>query len=351
MGGAVAPSRKESAAERRRASARRRQANRARAELRAHPRVRARPVYPGQRIKTTIRCHGRRFYMTPYGRPRDGLSLEQRAKELENFVGYAIARAQLKYGFLFHGGIAMGNHPHYDTTDVHGNRPKYKNSIHSCLARGFNARLGRFDSMFSPGGSCDTETDSDEETLRDLAYNDVNPVEAGLVKWGRLWPGFSTYGWRFGKSRKFRRPSWFHDPDNPDNPEEIDLVRVRPPGIYPELSDEQLSDKLMEMCQELEREKQRQMKAEGSRFKGLKKLAKTKWHDAPTTSEDKFKVEPKVASSDRWRRIAAIQRNAEWEAHYARSREAHARGENPLFPYGTYLLRVRYNVRVAPRPP
>ena len=343
----MAPSRKEVAAHRRQTSARRREANRAHGKRRAHPRVRARPVCPGDRVKTTIRCHERRFFLTPYGPPRDGMSLDECAEELRNFVGYTFARAQLKYGFAFHAGNAMGNHPHYDTTDRDGNRPRYKNSIHSSLARGINAKLGRFDSFFEGGGSCDTITDSDEQTLLDLAYTDINPVAAGLVKWGDLWPGFTTYGWRFGEGRTFRRPDWFFDPENPDNPEEIELVRVRPDGLYPELSDKELTAKLMELCRKLERE----IQANTKRFLGLKKLAKTKWRNAPKTPEDRFTVEPKVASSDRWRRIAAIERNKEWNAHYARSREAHARGENPIFPYGTYLLRVRYNVRVAPRPP
>ena len=289
--------------------------------------------------------------MTPYGRPRAGLTDEQRAKELRDFVGYVFGRAQLKYGFDFHAGNVMGNHLHDDLTDRHGNRPNFKNSIHSSIARGFNAKLGRFDSMFAPGGSCDTTTDSDEETLRDLAYTDTNPVTAGLVKWGHLWPGFTTYGWRFGEKRTFRFPKWFCDPDNPDNPETVELVRVRPRGIYPELSDDELSDKLMELCREIEREAQRRMKAENRRFMGLKKLAKTKWWDKPRSYDERFKVQPRVASSDRWRRIAALQRNADWEAEYAKSRDAFERGERPVFPHGTYLLRVRYHVPVAPRPP
>lgn len=343
----MAPSRKEVAAHRRQTSAQRREANRAHGELRGHPRVRARPVCPGDRVKVTIRCHERRFFMTPYGKPRKGMTLEQRAEELRNFIGYTFARAQLLYGFGFHGGVAMGNHPHYDTTDRDGNRPRYKNSIHSSIARAFNAKLGRFDSFFESGGSCDTISDSDEETLLDLAYTDINPVAAGLVKWGWLWPGFTTYGWPFGKPRTFRRPDWFFDPENPDNPETIELYRVRPDGLYPELSDEQLTAKLMELCNKLERE----IQARTKRFMGLAKLAKTKWRDAPKTAEERFKVEPKFASSDKWRRIAAIERTKEWNAHYARSRADHARGKNPIFPYGTYLLRVRYNVRVAPRPP
>ena len=40
----------------------------------------------------------------------------------------------------------------------------------------------------------------------ELARTADNPVEAGLVKWGRLWPGFTTIGWRLGAMRAFERP-------------------------------------------------------------------------------------------------------------------------------------------------
>ena len=131
-------------------------------------------------------------------------------------------------------------------------------------------------------------------------------MHAELVKRGDIWPGFTTYGWRFGEKRTFRRPKWFFDPKSEDNPETVDVVRVRPKGIYPKLSDEELSDKLMELCEKLEVEKRRQMKADNRRFKGLKKLAKTKWNGQPSRDEDRFRIKPRVASSDPQRRIAAI---------------------------------------------
>ena len=333
------------------ASARRRAANRARGEARTRKRVRARPVTPGERTKVTIRCHERRLFLSPYGRLQKGQNPEAAAEAMRNFVGYAFGRAQLMYGFDFHAGVVMGDHPHYDTTDRLANRPRYKNSIHSSLARGVNAKLGRFDSLFAPGGSCDTTTPTDEETLMDLAYTDTNPVKAGLVKWGHLWPGFTTYGWRFGESRTFRLPDWFFDPDNPDNPETVTITRVRPRGIYPDLSDDELSDKLMNLCRELERAKQQEMKAQNRRFMGLKKLAKTNpWHQA-TSREDRFRIKPRVASTDRWKRSAALRRNRHWAEHYARSRDDFEAGLDPEFPYGTYQMRVRFNVRVADKPP
>jgi hypothetical protein len=245
----------------------------------------------------------------------------------------------------------MGDHHHCDATDVLGNRPDFKNSIHSNLARGLNAKLGRFDAVWSGGRSCDTVTPTDDETLNDLAYTDANPVTAGLVKWGHLWPGFTTYGWRFGETRSFVRPDWYYDPQNPDNPPAVKLTRVRPRNIFPHLSDDELSDELMRRCREIERAKQQQMKEDGRRFMGVKKLLKSKWWQKATSWEDRFKQVPKVAASNKWERIAALQRNRAWEKDYADARSEHRKGNNPVFPFGTYFLHKRYGVRVAEQPP
>ena len=195
------------------ASAARRKANRARGKARDYERVRARAVLPNTRVMITRRCHDRRFFLSAFGDPRKGHTPE----ETSNFYGYTVARAVKKYGALFHGGVQMGDHHHNNITDRLGNRPGYKNSVHGNLARGLNARFGRFDSVWSGGGSCDTVTPSDDKTLEDMAYSDCNPQRAGLVKWGYLWPGFTTYGWRFGETRVFKRPDWYYDPKKPDS--------------------------------------------------------------------------------------------------------------------------------------
>ena len=317
-------------------SARRRAANRARGEARPHRRVRARPIYEDTRVKITRRCHDRRMYLTPFGDPRRGHTAEETA----NFCGYTFARAQRLYGFKFHAATVMGNHHHLDATDVRGNRPYFKNSIHSVMARGFNARFGRFDSMWSGGGSCDTVTPSDDQALEGIAYTDVNAVSAGLVKWAEDWPGFSTYGWRFGETRVFIRPHWFFDPKNPDNPETIRLTRVRP-NIFPELSDDELFDRLMEKCREVEAKCHGEMKAANRRFMGIKKLQRTKWWKRAKSPEARFKTVPTVASSQADLRAAELARQAAWRAAYADALDKNDRGEPAALPFGAFLL-VRY---------
>jgi len=325
------------------ASAARRKANRARGKARDYERVRARAVLPNTRVMITRRCHDRRLFLSPYGDPKKGHTPEQTA----NFYGFTIARAVRKYRVSFHGAVQMGNHHHNTITDRLGNRPNYKNSVHGNLARGINARFGRFDGLWSSGGSCDTVTPSDDNTLKDLAYNDCNPTTTGLVKWGHLWPGFTTYGWRFGETRVFVRPDWYYDPKEPDNPETIELTRTRP-DIFPDLTDDELSDKLMALCRDIELTTQAEMKAENRRFVGLPKLARTRWWRRAKSPEKRFATVPTVASSHPGKRKEELRNNEAWRREYAVQRDNLRSGRPAKFPAGSYFLPEIYKADVEP---
>jgi hypothetical protein len=192
-------------------------------------------------------------------------------------------------------------------TDPLGSLPDYKNKLHAFVARGVNAKRGRFDKFWSADGRCDIEQLTDEETLKDIVYIYTNPLEAGLVKWVRQWPGFSTYGWKFGEVHRFRRPKWFYDPDNPDLPEFVEIKLVRP-DIFRHLSDDELYDLIMTRVRERELEIQREMADKGRRFMGLNKLRKQKWNRAAKSIEERFTLTPTVASTCKWTRIARLQR-------------------------------------------
>jgi putative transposase len=323
-----------------RASDARRAQNRARAGSSPDERVRARPIHANTRVKITRRCLERRMFLTTGADP----------EELRNYYGYTLGVSLERYGVEMHAACQMGNHHHLDVTDVHGNRPAFKDSLHANLARGLNAKRGRFDKFWEGGGSCDTCAPTDEETLEDLAYTELNPVKAGLVKWGHRWPGFTTYGWKFGETRTFKRPSWFYDPNNPENPDEVQITRVRP-KIFMDLSDDELWDLLMKRIRELELQVQAQMRRENRRFMGEKKLSKQTWDRKPDTTEDRFTINPTVASSSHRRRWAELQRNRAWQREYAKARAELRAGKKPVFPAGTYQLRLIYGVQVAQAPP
>ena len=321
------------------ASTARRDKNRARGRARGYPRVRARPIYPGRRYKITRRCIGRLLLFSP----------GPDAAELANFIGYCLAHAAASYGIQVHASLWMSNHHHTDLTDPDANLVPFKQLLHSLIARGRNARLGRDDSVWSGAKPCDTRRPTDDESLLDLVYTLTNPVEAGLVKWARAWPGFTTIGWCFGATRTYKRPDWFYD-ESGDMPEEASLTLVRP-SIFPELDDDALYDKVMAEVRKLELEIQEGMRKQGRRFIGQRKLARQRWNRAPQSFEERFKVTPKHAASSSRRVLAEVQRDRQWERQYAAARTLLRAGKPAVFPAGTYWMRRFAGVDVAAQLP
>lgn len=301
---------------------------------REHARVRARPIYPGRRVKITRRCVERKLLLTP-----------DDAGEVEQLVGFTLGLALRNNGQQLHAACAMSNHMHEDVTDVLGTLPSFKNSLHANIARSMNAKRGRFDKFWSAEGSCDTAQPTDEESLDDLVYTLTNPVDAGLVKWGHRWPGFTTYGWRFGETRVYKRPSWFFDPSNGEIPDSVSITLVRP-DIFRHLTDDELYDLLMQRVRQRELEIHRKMRKLRRRFVGEHKLCKQRWERTSMSYEERFTVTPKVASSSKWLRLAQLQRDREWEAEYAASRAVLLAGGKPEYPPGTYWMRIHAGVAV-----
>lgn len=269
--------------------------------------------------------------------------------EIANFVGYCLAYVAKLYDIEVHASVWMSNHHHTDVTDPLGNLVPFKQLLHSLIARGLNARRGRQDSFWSGDPASDTRRPSDDESLGDLVYTLTNPVKAGLVKWGRLWPGFTTAGWKFGETRTFRRPKWFFDRAG-DMPEKVSLTLVRP-RIFGALTDSQLDEKLAQAVRARELEIQRDLAKLGRRFMGRRKLMKQRWDQAPRSREDRFTIAPQVAASSTWLVLAELQRDEAWEKDYAEARACLLAGKPAVFPAGTYWLRRFAGVEVLEQPP
>ncbi len=293
--------------------------------------MRARPIEPGRTYKITRRCNERRMFFAPT------LATGTKPEDISNFVGYCLAHAATRFGIQVHACVFMSNHHHTDVTDPGGKLIEFKQLFHSMLARGINALRGRFDAVWSRDRACDTRRAQDDETLADLVYTITNPVAAGLVKWSKHWFGFTTYGWRFGETRTFRRPKWFFD-EGGDMPATATLTLTRPP-VFSELDDEQLFEKLMADVRTAERKAQDRLQSEGRRFMGREKLLKQHWDRTPQTPEARYREAPKIAASSKWLVLAEMQRDRVWERAYAIARERLRAGLDAVFPSGTYWLR------------
>ncbi len=317
-------------------SAQRRAANRARS---VHPkiRVRARPIIPGTRYKVTRRCLGRQFLLVP-------------SQAVNEIVGYWLAVCLERHGLVLHSACFMSNHYHLDVTDIHGNLPAFKNHFNAVLARALNAIRDRFDKFWSEDRPCDVRILTDSDMLSSMAYTLANPVEAGLVKWGRRWPGLTTVGMQFGEEKTFRRPPVFFDPANDELPDAATLVLTRPEVLL-ELSDGQLHTDLERLTRAREVAKQDQLRRAGKRFLGEARVARQRWSETPWSRETRFTRTPTRASTNRWARIAAAQLDRAWQAAYAFARERLlAGGRAVLFPFGSYWVCRFAGARAAQAP-
>ena len=325
-------------APKREASAKRRQANRARAKERGHRRVRARRIVKGARYKITKRCLEGRFFLVPD------------SDEVTQIIGFCLGLALERFEIELHSAVFMSNHFHLDITDPHGEMPAFKCMLNSFIARALNAHRGRYDKFWSADAACDVELLNDEDLIEAMAYTQNNPVKANLVRRGRRWPGLTTAGKKFGDVMRFERPKTFFDENNTAIPEAVE-VRIVRPKVRMELSDEQLQAELDEAVRERETKAARKARSEHKRVLGEDRIRRQKWNRTASSYTERYTTTPKVSSRSKWSRIAALQRNAAWDADYAAAYEARRAGKDVEFPHGTYAMRRFAGVRVAQAPP
>ena len=243
----------------------------------------------------------------------------------------------------------MSNHYHLDVTDPDGELPAFKCMLNGLLARALNCYRGRFDKFWSEDQACDVELLEDKDMLEAMAYTAANPPKALLVRRATRWEGLTTAGKPFGTKMKFERPDIFFDADNSAMPDQVE-IEIKRPAISTDLSDVELYDALVERVREHEQEAAREARREHRRFLGEERVRRQKWYRWPKSPDERFTPTPKLSSRSKWARIAATQRNKEWEREYGMAYEARLRGEDIEFPYGTYALRKFAGVRVAGPP-
>jgi len=291
-------------------------------------------VVPGRRYKITRRCLERRFFMTPD------------TPEVEQILGYILGFCLDHYVLELHAACFMSNHYHLDVTDPYGQFPAFKCKFNSLVAKALNAHRGRFDCFWSADAPCDVELVSDEDVVDRMAYTLANPVTAGLVRRAGRWPGFTTAGDAFGTQLKFSRPVGYFDSSNPNVPDEVSVTLVRP-KVMLELSDAEFQELLEDKVRMREVAAGAELRAHNRRFLGEARVLRQRWQDRPGTREPRFETRPRIAASSSWARVAAEQRDRDWEAEYAAAWEAQLRREPAVFPYGTYAEHRFRNVRVA----
>lgn len=254
---------------------------------------------------------------------------------------YLLAVAARNYGIQIHAYCVLSNHFHLVLTDPDARLPAFQQFLDGLVARAINDLLDREDVFFSGRSYSAVLLGSPEDIVRKAAYTLANPVAAGLVPSGHLWPGLWSGLDGIGASISIRRPDHFFSKKG-GLPEVIDLTLSVPPGF------EHGGEFRTQLRAELARQEQAAREVNVS-FLGAGRILAQDPHDRPRRSARGGAINPRVAARDKWRRIELLQRLQEFLAEYQTALEVWREGRvEPVFPAGTYLMRVAHGVACAP---
>ena len=285
----------------------------------------------------TRRVRGRTFLLRP-------------CKRTDQIVRYVVAVMARRWSIQLHALIVMSNHWHPCLTDPDGNVVQFQRDCHSFIARALNAAHGEFENIWSSEPTSRVECVKPDDLVHKIAYAMANPVEAGLVRYGKSWPGV-RHAWPC-KQRVIRKPPGFFrgNDDGGQWPDEVVLEFSRPPG-YDDLCDDELGAAINAAIDEREQRFRREYDEVGRTFLGRKAVLAQRRHGRPTSREPRFAMSPKVACRNKWQRIERLAANKRWLADYTDVCRRWMSGDRAVvFPAGTYKMRVVHRAACAPEP-
>jgi len=288
-----------------------------------------RQVLPGTIYLVTRRCIQRQFLLKP-------------SKLVNEVFLYLLALASRRFEIDVHAFCVLSNHFHLVVTDPHARLPAFHQFLDALVARAVNASLGRWETFWAPDSYSAVRLVSPDDVLDKAAYVLANPVAAGLVRTGRLWPGlWSAPEWIGGESLRARRPNHFFDPKGL-LPEAVELTMTAPPGFA---SAEEFRNQLSTALAAREAQA---LRSRGGAFLGVARVLAQSPTSRPAPGEPRRALNPRVAARDKWKRIEALGRLIDFLRSYRRAWAARRAGRDGVtFPNGTYLLRVVHGVPCA----
>jgi len=287
-----------------------------------------RQVVAGAVYLVTRRCAQREFLLKP-------------SRHTNHVFLYLLAVAARRFDIQIHAFCVLSNHVHLILTDPHALLPAFHQLLDALVARALNASLGRWEAFWAPGSYSAVRLLSPGDLVEKTAYVLANPVAAGLVGSGSAWPGlWSAPGRIGGDGYRVKRPKHFFDP-NGGMPEDVSLHLTTPPPFE---SAEQFRGELERALEAREEEARAHWRARGG-FLGVARVLAQKPTARPAPGEPRRALNPRIAGRDKWKRIEALGRLAEFLRSYRLAWAARrAGGSEVVFPHGTYLLRVLHGV-------
>jgi hypothetical protein len=293
--------------------------------------ARPRQTFPRQFYLLTRRCAQRMFLLTP-------------SDETNRAYVYCLGVAAERYAIDILLPYAASNHEHIVLFDRDGRVSEFMEHFHKLFARCQNARLGRWEALWSSSEPCLTRLLDRQTVVDKLVYAAANPVKDLLVEKAHHWPGVNGYTNLIAqRPLHARRPSHFFAADG-TMPEHVTLTLTIPAELGP------AADVIAEVragVRAAEDTARADRAATGKRVLGRRAILAQSWTQTPTSVEPRRTLRPRFAGN-RDVRIAALASFKQFLADYRDARRCWLAGAATLFPIGTYWLARFASITVQP---
>lgn len=301
-------------------------------------------VLPGQVISTSRQVLHRHFRLRP-------------DRQMVELFKYLLALYAAKYGIKIHVCCLMSTHYHLVFTDVHGNRGEFFRDFHSMLTKCvlvYRGLRGTYVFDKSQTSQCDCVTN--EAVIEAVAYALANPTAAGITSTPSEWPGNFCHADELatGKTERVKRPDTFRREDGSHVrffdlaserwPEEVEL-RFEP---VPMLADAAEYQRLVQV--ELEGLIRKKLEeAGGQPFSRVRHALRRSIHDQASQDLPFGEREPRIKAGrgQKAAREQAIHRLREFWALHAEAVANFKKGDEAVFPPGTYRWAKVFGFPVA----
>lgn len=255
---------------------------------------------------------------------------------------YTLALCAKEFGILVHAVTLMSTHEHLIVTDTQGRLPLFLRKHHRLVSLGTKS-LRKWE-----GPTWDTEQTSvvrlltEQAVVEKIAYVMANPVQAGLVRHARDWPGITVLPQELGRRTwQLTRPHAYFCANNPQWPETVELSISVPPVYEARRRAEDLRKAVGHELERLERLTHQQMKKRGWRFLGAARVCRLSPYRRATSFEQLRSRSPTLAVGRGQRKVffaAAAELRAFRKAYREALAKWRAGRRSVVFPQGTWRM-------------
>ena len=262
----------------------------------------------------------------------------------------------------------LSNHFHLLGTDLDGCLPDFMRDLNALLSKQLNALRGtRGTNIEKDYNLVVVNITTGDKAIEHAVYTLANAVEAHLVERTPEWKAPNSYALEYGEPVLAKRPEtglWSGKVAHAQRsaskrskraayagksnvPKQVRFELVRPP-VRRDLSDKALRKHIRAEVTKVEDALVERRKHEGRQVAGWNRVVAKRYSDIAPKSEEFFGVRPTFSADDADSCAEARRHRARFLAGYRDALRAFLAGvKDVLFPFGTWLMRKRFNAPCA----